>query len=199
MRNESMQRPAGLPGRRLPATGPTQGTGNISTRLHPRLGGLRGLRCALPAAVGKIPLGTHTLGLHPVPAACRDPLYQRLLDEICMHSAATGQTIGFDGRVLQVGVLVVGCVWAAQGGTRRGKAQQVAGAPVWATELIEGVTELWCSCRCCPPTLTQHGWAWRSSRAPTTPAAVRWSLAASETHCRRRRMGTRYTCCLAHT
>jgi hypothetical protein len=39
-------------------------------------------------------------------APCRDPLYQRLLDEICMHSAATGQTIGFDGRVLQVRVVV---------------------------------------------------------------------------------------------
>lgn len=124
-----MQRPVGLQGRRLPATGPTQGTRHISTRLHPRLGGLPGLRCTLPAAVNKIPLGTHTLGPHPVPAACRDSLYQRLLDEICMHSAATGQTIGFDGRVLQVGVLVVGVCM----GTRRGKAQQVAGASVWAT------------------------------------------------------------------
>jgi hypothetical protein len=110
-----MQRPAGLPGRRLPATGPTQGTKHILTRLQPRLGGLPGLRCTLPAAVSKIPLGTHTLGLLPVPAACRDPLYQRLMDEICMHSAATGQTIGFDGRVLQVGVPGwVGGKWLGQ-------------------------------------------------------------------------------------
>lgn len=29
--------------------------------------------------------------------------YRDLMDEICMHSAATGDVIGFDGKVLQVG------------------------------------------------------------------------------------------------
>lgn len=39
----------------------------------------------------------------PVPLLpCRSADLQALQDEICMHSAATGSLIGFDGRVLQV-------------------------------------------------------------------------------------------------
>lgn len=42
--------------------------------------------------------GSHTMLCVCFTSNHRDPLYQRLLDEICMHSAATGSVIGFDGR-----------------------------------------------------------------------------------------------------
>jgi hypothetical protein len=32
----------------------------------------------------------------------RDPVFRRLLDEVCMHAAAMGQVLGFDGRLVQV-------------------------------------------------------------------------------------------------
>jgi hypothetical protein len=38
---------------------------------------------------------------------CRGAEHQALVDEICMHSAATGKVIGFDGRVLQVATYTV--------------------------------------------------------------------------------------------
>jgi hypothetical protein len=37
---------------------------------------------------------------------CRGADYQALVDEICMHSAATGKVIGFDGQALQVSKVI---------------------------------------------------------------------------------------------
>eukprot|EP00879_Flechtneria_rotunda_P019728 GHRR01020730.1.p1 GENE.GHRR01020730.1~~GHRR01020730.1.p1 ORF type:complete len:533 (+),score=170.54 GHRR01020730.1:3275-4873(+) len=61
-----------------------------------------------------------------------DPEYIALLDEICMHGAATGQVIGFKGRLLQVQPAVPSMAWLGMGsnGARDGSATNPAtGAP----------------------------------------------------------------------